>query len=456
MGFRGHAMLVRLFFAAAALSAFTGAALAQAPGAEEGKLVVSGSVRARFETIEGQARTGFNSADDLWNFRTRLAAEYREGSIRIGGEVYDSRAYGANAGTPLSTNEVNTLELVQAYVARDFAGPFEGAKSSVQAGRMTLNLGSRRFVAADDFRNTTNGYTGLKADLTFKGGASVTGIYVLPQIRLPATVNALQDNVVRFDRETGALQLRGGVATVPFGLQKAALQASFFNLLEADQADMPSRNRHLNTTALRYFRTPAKGAFDFDVEGAVQTGATRTSTAQNAAWQDVYATFAHVSAGYKWNAPAAPRLALDYDYVSGDKPGGRNSRFDTLFGMRRAELAPAGLYNAVGRANLSSPGVRIEIEPSPRWDAFAGYRALYLASASDAFSTTGVRDPAGASGKFAGQQFDARVRYWLAPQKLRLESNFTYLAKGGFLKRAPNAPAGGDTKYLVLDLTASF
>ena len=32
----------------------------------------------------------------------------------------------------------------------------------------------------------------------------------------------------------------------------------------------------------------------------------------------------------------------------------------------RAELAPAGLYNAIGRANLLSPALRIEAAPSKR------------------------------------------------------------------------------------------
>jgi hypothetical protein len=40
-----------------------------------------------------------------------------------------------------------------------------GTKLGLQAGRFTLNLGSRRLVAADDYRNTTNGYTGIRADL---------------------------------------------------------------------------------------------------------------------------------------------------------------------------------------------------------------------------------------------------------------------------------------------------
>src|SRR5690349_19442713 len=80
-------------------------------------LSINGSVRLRYETIEGQARAGFDSSDTLFNIRTQILAEYHGDGIRVGAELFDSRAYGADAGTPISTNEVNTFELVQAYVA---------------------------------------------------------------------------------------------------------------------------------------------------------------------------------------------------------------------------------------------------------------------------------------------------------------------------------------------------
>ena len=110
------------------------------------------------------------------------------------------------------------------------------------------------------------------------------------------------------------------------------------------------------------------------------------------------AWFAHLEAGYSFRHPWAPRIALEFDYASGDRRGGKFGRFDTLFGMRRADLAPAGLYNAVGRANLLAPGVRAEIAPSKRLDVFAAYRPLWLALRTDSFSTTGVRDASGSSG----------------------------------------------------------
>lgn len=124
--------------------------------------------------------------------------------------------------------------------------------------------------------------------------------------------------------------------------------------------------------------------------------------------------------------------------------------------MRRADLAPAGLYNAVARTNIVTPGIRLEATPSKRWVWFAVYRAMWLASRTDAFSTTSVRDSAGRSGKFAGHQVEARVRYWIIPSRVRFEFDGLLLAKGRFLKNAPNALTAKWTRYTSFDLTASF
>jgi hypothetical protein len=124
--------------------------------------------------------------------------------------------------------------------------------------------------------------------------------------------------------------------------------------------------------------------------------------------------------------------------------------------MRRADLAPSGLYNAIGRANLVTPGVRLEIAPSPAWDAFGAARTMWLEAPQDAFSTTGVRDPAGRSGRYAGAQVEGRVRYWLAKDRARLEANAIWLDKGRFLRTAPNAPRSGDERYVSLNTVLSF
>ncbi len=122
----------------------------------------------------------------------------------------------------------------------------------------------------------------------------------------------------------------------------------------------------------------------------------------------------------------------------------------------RADLGPAGLYNAIGRSNILSPGTRLEVSPGARFDAFISYRAMWLAAGTDSFSTTGVRDATGNSGDFAGHQIDSRVRYWLVPRRLRFEADGVLLAKGRFLRDAPNAGPGKWTRYVSLNMTGFF
>lgn len=420
-------------------------------------LDLSGSVRLRYEAIDGQPRVGFNASDELINLRTILTAQYRHGPVRIAAELYDSRAYLADRGTPITTGEVNAAELVQAYVAVDAPnalGP--GTTLSLQGGRFLLNIGSRRLVAADDYRNTTNGYTGLRADIAARGGVRGTFIYVLPQIRLPDDLTSLLDNRLKVDRESFDQVLWGGTVSRTKTIGPAMAELSFYHLGERDAPERPSRDRSLNTIGARIVREPKAGGFDYEVEAIYQLGHIRSSLAPTAAMLDVSASFVHAEIGYGFAHGWKPHVSIEFDRASGDGPGGSYGRFDSLFGMRRADLAPAGLYNAVGRANLMTPGIRLEATPNRAIDWFVSYRPIWLADRNDSFSTTGVRDVTGRSGRFAGHQVDARVRYWLVADRVRIELDGVWLAKGRFLRDAPNAPRSGNTRYVSTNLTTSF
>lgn len=417
---------------------------------------LTGSVRARYETIDGQVRPGLPASETVYTLRSTLFAEYRRGPLRFGGELYDSRAYGADPGSAVSTNEVNALEPVQAYVAADIAEPFgEKSKLTVQAGRFTMNLGSRRLVAVDDYRNTTNGYTGLRADLGLAGGLAATAFVTAPQVRLPDAPAAVLDNAQELDRESDDLVIWGALVARP--LAGMAVEAGYYGLREEDAPGRPTRDRDLSTLSVRVVRNPSAGAIDFEIEAMGQTGDISASAAAAAAKLRVSASFLHAEAGYQFTDPWKTNVSLEYDRASGDDGGPDYGRFDTLFGMRRADLAPSGLYNAIGRANLQAPGVRVEVTPIARLDAFIAWRRLALDSSTDSFSTTGVRDATGASGRDAGDQIDARVRYWLIPGSLRFEADYVRLARGPFLTSAPNAPATGDnSQYLSLNLGWTF
>jgi hypothetical protein len=425
--------------------------------ADDGRLKLGGEMRLRAEAIDGQARAGFDSRDTLFSMRTRLQADYDAGAVRFGAEMFDSRAYGADPGTPLSTSEVNTFELVQAYVAGDVEGPLgAGSKLSLMAGRFLLNLGSRRIVAADDYRNTTNSYTGLRADLTAPKGIKATFIYTLPQMRRPDDPRDLRDNRPKIDRESFDAVLWGGLLSRDHMIGRAMLELSFYHFGERDSPRLATRDRSIDTFGGRIIAEPAAGRLDYEVELLGQRGSISRSLVANAGRQAVRANFVHADIGYSFRTAWKPRLSIEFDRASGDRAGGRYGRFDTLFGMRRADLAPSGIYSAIARANIVTPGIRFEATPSRRLDWFAAYRPMWLAADEDAFSTTGVRDAAGRSGDFAGHQVEGRLRYWLVPQRLRLEVDGVLLAKGGFLRQAPNATPKRWTRYGSFNLTASF
>lgn len=457
--------MTRFHFAAliSALGTFSIAsrALAQIPNpsdkAAPAPFTFSGSVRLRYEGLTGQQRPGFDANEELISLRTLMFGEYRAGPLRFGAELQDSRAFLAKARTAFGTNEVNALEPIQLYVAADFRPSWTPRSTlMIEAGRMTVSLGSRRLIASDDYRNTANGSTGIRADFRVKDGVSATIFELLPDQRLPDDVPSLRDNASHFDRESWDLQLTGGIVTVPIRPLRGAIEVMGVRLLERDAPTLATRDRDLANLDVRYFREPRAGQFDGELEGIWQWGRASTGVSATAPRKEVQASFRHLRVGYQWTGAAKPRVAFDYDWVSGDRGSDKIRRFDTLYGMRRSDFAPSGIYNLVGRANLESPGVRLEVAPSSRMDLFAGYRAFWSESPSDAFSTSGVRDATGRSGRFAGQQIDSRLRYWVVPRTLRGEFDGIVFARGGFMKNAPNATGNHDTAYFSVMLQAFF
>lgn len=419
-------------------------------------ITVSGSARLRYESLTGQPRAGLNPTDEQVALRTTLAVEYKAApNLRIGAEMFDSRAWAGKPGSAISANDVNTFEMVQGYVAVDLE-PVDGTKLTLEAGRFVLNLGSRRLVAADDYRNTTNGYTGLRADLKTREGTSATLIYTLPQMRRPDDLTSVLNNRTGLDKESFNLRLWGGLVWRPKTVAGATLEGTYLRLQERDTPTRLTRDRNLHTIGARLIRDPKAGKGDFEVEGAWQFGTVNETARNGARTLDVDAWFVHSDAGYTFPGPARLRLSVEYDRASGDGPGRSYGRFDTLFGMRRADFSPAGVLAAIGRTNIDSPGVRAEVAPGKRLDAFVSYRPMWLAERTDAFASTGVRDASGNAGSFAGHQLEGRVRYWLVPGFLRGEVNALWLAKGRFLKTAPNAPRTGDTGYVSTAVTATF
>lgn len=431
--------------------------LQEALGDPEG-LKISGSVRVRYETLANQFRPGLDENDDIVAINSRIAVEYDTGPIRIGGELIDARSYDTDAGSSVGTGEVNALELVQAYLGADLGDAFgNGTTSTLDLGRFTLDLGSRRLVGRNNYRNTTNAFTGAKFEFRGASREQLTFFATIPHQRLPDDKASILDNEIEWDREGDDLILYGAFFAQPDVVGAGNnLELYFYGLDEDDRATSATRDRKLFTPGGRIYRNPAAGKLDFEFEFAYQFGEISSGTASTAPTLDVAAQFLHAEIGYRFNAPWQPRIALEYDLASGDDGVGNYNRFDSLYGPRRFDYGPTGIYGALGRNNISSPGVRFEVRPSSRSEAFIFYRAAWLDEASDSFASTRVRDPAGLSGTFGGHQVEARVRYWLIPKAIRLEAGGAVLFNGGFLNTAPNANGFGDPAYAYFSTEFMF
>jgi hypothetical protein len=423
-------------------------------------LEVSGSHRTRYESMDGQFRATLNGGDQAVVLRTILLTELALDSFRAGVEMIDSRAYLNDSGSTLATTIINPLELLQGYVAWNASNLLAaGDRSEVRAGRLTLDVGSRRLVARSLYRNTINTFTGIEWNWHGARSGHVQAFYTLPVNRKPNTRAALLDNDIEFDEEDAEVRFWGiyyAFAELPYGLRGEV----FFLGLDEDDADgRPTTNREYYMPGIRFYRLPSTGVVDYLLESVFQLGESRASTAaSNTRDLDHRAHFQHVEIGYTFDAPWSPRLIAQYDYASGDEDpaDGDNERFDTLFGARRFDFGPTGIYGPFLRNNLSTPGLRFKLSPSRDMKVFVAYRGYWLASDRDAWTTSGVRDVTGRSGSFVGQQVEARFRWEVSPGNYRFEAGVAHLFAGEFMDDAPNANGEGDATYVYSQVQFKF
>lgn len=418
---------------------------------------MEGSYRIRYETLDHPFRAGTSGSDQILAERLLLFVRFEGRNFYAGAELEDSRVQVDDRGTPLGTDDVNAGELLRAFVGfRSQNLLRRGDRFDVQIGRITLGMGSRRLSARNRFRNTINGFTGLHATWTSPKGTRLQAFFTLPVNRKPSEFDRLARNDIELDHESLDVRFWGLHAARERFIGPVAVEADLFVLNESDSPRNPTRNRDLVTPGFRLHLPPSSGGWDFEVEAALQTGASRESA--NSAQLDHRAGFTHLQVGYTLDRPGSPHLEFLYDYAGGDvRPDdGENNRFDTLFGARRFEFGPTGIYGAFARSNISTPGLRFTVKPDPRVDFFLGYRPVFLASRRDAWTTSGLRDGTGSSGRFVGQQLEGRIRFSQSKGVLRLEAGGAWLIPGAFLKRVAGAPGEGDPVYFYTQVSFSF
>ncbi len=415
--------------------------------------------RIRYETLNSQFRSGSTGSDQVLSLRTLAQATVRlHPKFRIQLELQDSRAEKADTGTPLSTAIVNSAELLEANIQWWAKGLFQdGSRSILRGGRLTMDIGKRRLVGRNRFRNTKNAFTGLDGIWKSPSGLLVRALLTLPVDRQPTTQAELLDNDAAFDEETLDRIFWGVFVATPNLPWGGKGEFYLFGLHEDDAPDFATRNRQLYSPGFRLYRPAESGRIDYEWESVVQFG---TSRATAGATQDLdhLAHFHHAEVGFTFDAPWLPRLVLAYDYASGDSDpnDGTQGGFDPLFGANMFDYGPTSIHRPFVRSNISGPGVKFSIRPHPKVSAYIHYRAFWLASDTDVWAgNSGLRDASGNSGSFLGQQWFVRA-LWQALPNVRLQGGVAYRIDGDFQKSVPNSPLEGNSIYFYTAATLSF
>jgi hypothetical protein len=423
--------------------------------------------RARFEHLADDFRSTSTGNSTGLFLRTLLQAELRLSPVVVGAELQDSRGY-VFEGTPVNTGTTNPLELLRAYVGLRLKDALvDGDTLSATLGRMTLDLqripmppspterATRRLLARNDFRNTINGFNGLDVHWLSPDDHFVRFLAAFPVGRLPSEEEELLANDIVFDRENTSTILWSAFYSSPPILSGAHLEGYVIGLHESDSTDVETADRRLLTPGARFYRAPKPGELDFQLEAMLQLGTSRASNKPEDTTDLGHLAFSGAAAlGYQIAHPWKPRLVAAYDFASGDADptDDGNQRFDTLFGARRFDFGPTGLYGALARTNLHSPGVRFETAPHRMVDAFVAYRLAWLASAKDAWTSATLRDPTGESGSFVGSQIEGRMRFSPFPRNLSFETGAAYFLRGDFARDAEGG-RGAPATYVYGQLT---
>lgn len=418
--------------------------------------------RTRFETMDGCFRGGCKGGDQQIPLQTDVFLEARWHGFRLGGEFLDAREFGSDSGSGINTTSVDDADFIQGYLAyADQNINYSGIGGELIVGRQTLNLGSRRLVARNVFRNSINSFTGARIHLLDYNKWQLNVFATMPVLRLPADETGLLDNRQQWDEEDTRTWFSGAFLEVFDIAWNINAELYLYHLEEGDNPNNPTRNRRFFTPGFRFYIKPTPGNVDFQTETIGQFGTVRASTAatdgrnfDHAAWMQ------HVDLGYTFDYTWTPRLAFEYDYASGDKKPNDNhdQRFDTLFGARRFDFGPTGIYGAFARSNMNTPGYRINMNPRSDLQLGISHRAFWLASDTDAWTTTGtaaLRDRTGITSNYIGQQVELTARYDFNCS-LNFETGWTHLFKGTFAKRATNAPSGSDIDYFYVQSILRF
>lgn len=416
--------------------------------------------RSRYQVIEDSPRTNASASDQALELQTSMFIETGRGNVRFNAEIMDARAELNDAQSFLSTTLVDTLEPLQANVTWNFSGLLDaGHTGSLKIGRFTTDVGKRRFVSRSSTRNTITSYTGAEWRWGGSEGQNAQVFWAIPMRILPADRASLLENDRDLDLGNRGETLRGAYYQFAPLKNHSRFEVYWFGLNQPNRPNNDALPRHFDSLGFRAFRPSSPGKWSYEVEAMKQHGTSSATFAGVTRRNLVHdADFYHWEVGYTFASKLAPLLQLQYDRASGDRDptDARDQAFDPLFGERRFDFVPQGIYVLIARSNLRTPGLRLTLVPHTRMQAMFSYRSFALDSARDVWSGIGFRDSTGQAGRSIGRQLESSFTWNAIPKRLTFEAGFAYLSAGRFFRDTAGAGFRGNPSYVYTMVTTTF
>jgi hypothetical protein len=404
--------------------------------ADDSSIASFGSLRFRNEIVQHPYQANAAGQLSLYSTMADVGFSIRKSNFNGMLELRDARAFHIEPATPLGNDDVNVLEPIQVWL-----GWRHGELFSLQLGRMTLDVGSRRLIGRQVFRNTVNSFDGIQTKLNWHS-MQIQAMYLRPVLRLPNSFSELADHKQGLDK-TGKNEIWGIHSEFSGNLN----QEFFYFGYSTPAAKGPLHTIGYNLKQFN-FGPSNLGKAEFNLELMQQFGHLQQDIAKG--------HLIHTEIGYMLSSPGSPRIFLLYDYVSGDKIGSaENERFNQLYGLPRLDFGAVGLIGGIKRANLKSPALKFTYSPTKKLHLQFFLRQLITDQATDLSAHADLQDLSGASGNELGTMFEGRFNYKMT-EKLSLEAGLVLLQKSLYLQTAPGVKDPADTRYLFLQGLVSW
>ncbi len=427
--------------------------------------------RARFEHRDNDFRRSQQNIDEPLLLRSRAYIGLKNilDPFRFAVEVQDSRRNHSDYTRNNDTRDIDKADFLQAYLELYYKDSIFGKDDLgnsrpfwIRGGRLAWEAVDRRLIARNEWRNTTNTFQGVRANIGDKKNDWQLEVFgVQPVQRFTDQL----DQVDHSQNFYGAIfDWRGwseyvSVQPYYFLLKQEGGQVKYDangnvysdrSVYSATQQSQAQIDREIHTAGLRVFGVVPGTQWDYDASYIKQWGEQQRFISNAIGYIDVdhEAHAYNAEVGYTFKHLWKPRISAFYGVATGDRttPSGNdftaNQRFDRLFGFAR----PWSNDDYIQMENIRTPKVRLEFEPKLAWldnvkvdTGFSWYR---LDSASDRWNAgANLRDRTGSAGKDLGKEFDLRVRFPLN-QFASLNLGYAHFWAGDFVKTTSRQVAG--------------